>query len=337
MKKNKCIGQVSIVLFLLTLVVASCTTATNEETSSVLETDYFEGEIKLIEYINYAGLALNTHFVISENKIKREQKFLHLPGLLNTTVGMIADLEQDSVVLFYKNYIDQKKCTISIAEYLDFVKDQKFKYVVPSVVDPTFTEFTTYETIKEVKDSTTMRGFSVDYSRHRFADEENVAIGMEQEIFDTKAIVIKRKLLTLIFPRIPESINFPLESSLELMIDEIENDSLIQSDLVKGLDTLIWQPLQEKDTLNEGKETDVAANLEADLEALSNSKLLNFGLDVVKKGLNIASNRNTKVVKVTPKKVVPTTIDLPKGDFEPVIGLTAFFAIVLAASGDFDD
>lgn len=328
MRKPKCIGQLILTVFFLCTAIISCTPS--GETTMNKEQGYFEGEISLVESVNFAAIALHTHFFISENKIKREQKFPYIPALLNTTVGMIADLEQDSVCLYYNALSSGKKCTVSIKEYLDFVENYDGS-LKPSPIDQTFTEFTNYRTVKEVKDSTTMRGFSVDYSKHLLGEGDSLDLEVVQEVFDTKGLIIKRELLELAFPKIPDFINFPLASNFGIKVDQIENDSIIQNDLVKGVDALVRQLLPVEDTLVKQERTD--------FEALSDNKLLNVGLDVVKKGLNVASGRHVKVLKITPKRLAPesATMELPQGDYETVIGVSVFFAALFAISGDFDD
>lgn len=317
-------------IFTLLFTLTSCDFISKKEKKSDdikatnLEKAYFEGEIELSESRGYKGslFKIHTNFLISENRIKREQKLGGLNALFNTKAGIIVDLEKDSVTLFYSDPISKYKHTSTIEAYKNYSDTTQVYSTTPSPVDLTFNYLPEYNVTKQVKDSMIIQGFTSDYTLYN-------ASFLQQEIFDTKDIRIKRELLEVVFYNLQEGINFPLKSEVKTIISSIKNDSIINSDEAAMIDKISNDVLNEIDSTKTTEPTD--------LEKLSKNKLLNKGLDLFKKGVDLAIHFTNEITEISSRKIISSEISLPSGDFDDIDDIEDFFDKLPSGSSDFDD
>lgn len=305
--------------FLIIFSSASCDFLSKDKNQKEEKTspkDYFEGEIKLSESSGYQGslFKVYTTYLISENKIKREQKAKGLNTVFNMKNGIIIDLVKDSVTLYYSDVFQKNKHTLTSKTYYDYLKTKAHSPQGFSPIDDTFTFLNTYEANKIVKDSSSIQGFKVDYTLYL----DNI---FQQEVFDTKDIRVKRELLEMIFYRLPKEINFPLISEFKSIISTIKNDSLIH------------KSVQMKDKIS----NDISHKFDTtSTDKLIKNKWLDLGIKALKKGVDIALHATLKLESSSIKKIQVTEFSIPLGDFKEIDDIDMFFG-KLPSGGDFDD
>lgn len=277
---------------------------------------YFEGEIKLSESRGYQGslFKVYTTYLISENKIKREQKAKGLNAVFNMKNGIIVDLAKDSVTLYYSDVFQKNKHLLSVKEYDHYLKTKNHYSQGFSPIDGTFTFLSTYEAHKTVKDSSFIQGFMTDYTLYI----DNI---FQQEIFDTKDIKVKRELLEMVFYQLPKEINFPLRSEFKSIISSVKNDSLIHK-------TVQLKDKISKDILHK---TDIT-----NTDMLTKNKWLDLGIKALKKGVDIALHATLKIESLSEHEIKLSEFSIPSGDFKEIDDIDTFFS-KLPSGGDFDD
>lgn len=288
---------------------------------------YFEGEIKLSEARGLYGALTKVHttYYISENLIKREQRWGGVYSVLDNYAGIIINMEKDSVTMYYADKFSKvkNKHTLSIKKYKTYLKTKIIPNGIPSPVDHTFELLPEYKLIHHVKDSAVVHGYTSDFSRYH--DDSDF---LKQDIFDSKEIKVKREFLEMIFINIPKEINFPLTSESKLTFSEISNDSIIKGEQTKALDQFARKLLRKKDS---------TINKESDLEKLANNKWLNFGLKIFKKGVDLNIHVTNKVSEFSVRELLDIDISLPSGDFTNVLEFDDFLEDLPTGGGDFDD
>ncbi|WP_299442896.1 hypothetical protein [uncultured Aquimarina sp.] len=289
---------------------------------------YFEGEIKLSESRGLYGSLTKVHttYFISENIIKREQRWGGVYSVLDNYAGIIIDLKKDSVVMYYADKLSntKNKHTLSIEAYKTHLKTKIMPKGIPSPVDRTFELLPNYKLINQVKDSTVIKGFKSDFTRYH-GDTDF----LKQDVFDSKEIKVKRELLEMIFLNLPEEINFPLKSEVKTTFSEISNDSIIKGKQTKAIDQLARNILRKKDS---------TVKKETDLEKLSKNKWLNMGLQILKKGVDLNIHITTNLSEFTPKVFADIDMSIPSGDFIEILDFDEFLnTLPTGGGGDFDD
>ena len=299
-----------------------------EKSGTTIENNepYFEGEIKLTESQGIYGSLFKTHtsYFLSENRLKREQKLGGLNSIMNSSAGIIIDLEKDSVILYYSDRINGKfKHSTTLKNYksiLDSVPQQ-----LPSPVDRTFTLLPSYKLIRQKKDSLEIKGFSCDYTF--FKDSLEI---LKQEVFDTKEIKVKRELLEMVFVGLPKDINFPLKSEINTTITEFSNDSIVSGKQTKEFDKFIRNFMRDENSTEPEKKTD--------LDKISENKWVEKGLNILKKGVDLSIRIVMEVSDLNVGKLSEEDISLPSGDFMEIPDFGDFILSIPQESNyDFDD
>lgn len=301
---------------------AFCTIPSSDAVMPSKKTPHFEGEIKFIEFRSFEGKPVPSFikYHITENMAKREQRLSGAYAPLNETRGIIIDLKKDSVTLYYTSLWMKKKHTLSIKTY----EEEMWRFVnqVPSPIDFSFTDLHECTLQKEVNDSTTIKDFSANYSLYM----DSTAL-VERAIFDTDDITINRKFLSLFFYKIPDNINFPLKTTYKTNIYDIPNDTLINSKVVSNLDKLTSWALSKVDSTKERRPLDP--------KKLAKSKLFNWGLNAMKKGIDLALYHSTTLSSLSPHAIGLGEFTGFLGDFESVDDFDDFVSGF--SGGDFDD
>ena len=310
--------KLALLLFLF-FSFASCnflSKDTDQKEKKASEEHYFEGEIKLSESTGYQGslFKVYTTYLISENKIKREQKAKGLNAVFNMKNGIIIDLVKDSVTLYYSDVFQKNKHSLSVKEYDNYLKTKNHYPQGFSPIDGTFTFLSTYKAHKTVKDSSSIQGFMTDYML--YIDDI-----FQQEVFDTKDIKVKRELLEMVFYQLPKEINFPLRSEFKSIISNVKNDSLIHK-TVQLKDKISKDFLHKTDTTNTDK--------------LTKNKWLDLGIKALKKGVDIALHATLKIESLSEHEIKLSEFSIPSGDFKEIDDIDTFFS-KLPSGGDFDD
>ncbi|WP_298546378.1 hypothetical protein [uncultured Aquimarina sp.] len=286
---------------------------------------YFEGEIKLSESRGLYGSLTKVHttYFISENKIKREQRWGGVYAVLDNYAGIIIDLKKDSVVMYYADKLSntKNKHTLSIKDYKFQLENKEMPSGIPSPVDRTFKLLSEYKLIEQIKDSTIIKEFSCDFTRYH--DDTGF---LKQDVFDSKEIKVKRELLDMVFLNLPDDINFPLKSDVKTTFSEISNDSIIKGKQTKAIDQLARNILRKKDS---------TVKKETDLEKLSKNKWLNMGLQILKKGVDLNIHITTDVSDFSVRALSSVDISIPSGDFSEISDFDEFLN-TLPTGGDID-
>lgn len=321
-------NTLKLALFCLLILTLNACQYFNKKEKQIDTEGYFEGEINISESRGLYGSLFKVHttYSISENQLKREQKLGGLYSMLDNYAGLIIDLNKDSVTLYYNDKIMDKhiKHTMSIEQYKSKIKTDPFPKVIPSPVDQTFNLFTEYTKINHVTDSAKINGFISDYTLYN--DNTNI---FKQEVFDSKHIKIKRSLLEMTFMNLPDNINFPLQSNLKTRLSDISNDSIISGKQTRAIDHFIRSVFAGKDTLSNKQSTD--------LEKLANSKLVQLGLDILKKGVDLNLHITSELSDIDFIPLSLTDFSLPSGDFSEIEDFDEFLNELPNSSGDFDD
>lgn len=304
--------------------ISSCDYISKNKETRNLTDSYFEGEITLSESRGLYGnlFKVHTSYIISENGLKREQRLGGLNKVANTYAGLIIDLEKDSVHLYYSDPFVKNTHSLTVKEYKDRLVERQIPETTPSPLDHTFSYLPVYNVSKMVEDSLVIEGFSSDYSLY-------VEKVVKQEVFDSKEIKIKRELLEMTYINLPEATNFPLRSEFKTTISDIKNDSLINSDETRFLDKLARSMLQKSDSSTVVDKTD--------LDKLSDNKLINWGLNILKKGVDLNIHISTEVSRIINRTIEHTDLSLPSGDFQNITDFDDFLDSIPTGGGDFDD
>ena len=316
-----------IVLISLTTIMCSCDFFSKKEEAEV-DIDpkkYFEGEINLTETRGIYGILFesNTSFTISKNRMKREQRLGGINKVFDSYAGVIVDLEKDSVTIYYVDLVKKMFNQSTIKEFKKYLASKSTPNRQLSPLDNTFTYLLPYKAINTVNDSMKVKGFMCDYAR--YVDEDAI---VQQEVFDSKEIKVKRELLELVFPNLPKETNFPLRSDFKTMISSVSNDSLVNNKTVEMVDKLVRALLHQVDSTK--------GNNPTDLDKLADNKWLNMGLDVLKKGIDLKFHISNKTSGFSVGNIGLPLFSLPSAAFEEVDDIDEFFSS-LPAEGDFDD
>lgn len=313
-------------LFKLTIIIllVSCKTEEKEELP------YFEGEIKLSESRGLYGSLFKVHttYTIAENYFKREQRLGGVNSVFSTYAGIIIDLKKDSVILYSADKLSGKKNkhTTTIKAFKTASNYKNFPNSLPSPVDNTFKLLPNYNLKKQVEDSTLIKNFKSDYTQ--YIDNANI---LKQDLFNTKKIRIKRAVLEMVFPNIPNEINFVLKSDLKTTISNINNDSIISGEQTKALDLFV------RDVFNKDK---TKTNEEAtNLNKLAKNKWVKMGLNLIKKGVDLNFHITTNVSELTTREILLNDIYFPSLDigFDEIEDIEDFMSeLPSEGGGDFD-
>lgn len=210
---------------------------TKKEEQTTAPIPYFEGEIVLTETRDLSDrlFEVETIFILSENSIKREQRLDGVGDVFDDYAGVFVDLEKDSIIFYYVHEASKKynKHSVSIKEYNSNTDYNYFPNTVPSPIDNTFKLISEYSLAEQVKDSTTIIGYTSDYTRY----EENTGFLM-LEVFDSKKIKVKRELLEIVFLDLPAEINFLLMAEVQRSKTEREEKKSKKNWVDLGLDLL---------------------------------------------------------------------------------------------------
>jgi hypothetical protein len=307
-------------LFFLFLFLFSCNESGTTE-QKIDPNTYFEGEIKLSESRGLYGsfFEVQSTYLISENSLKRQQKLGGINSPLDCIAGIIIDLKKDQVILYSADKISGKrKHTMSIKAYKNFLKEESFPNSVPSPVDNTFKLISNRQTILHIKDSAVVKGFKSDYTLYKDPSEI-----LQQEVFDSKKIKIKRDLLEMVFMNLPKEINFLLSSDIKTGISV---DSLISGQQTKALDEFA-RNFAKRDSSPAEK---------TDLETLAKNPLVKLGVKALKKGLDLNISISSKVSEFTLRSLKSSELSLPSGDFEEISDMDEFMES-LPKEGGYDD
>lgn len=290
---------------------------------------YFEGEIELESTQGLYGELFKqyTTYYISENVIKREQKMGGVNEVFDNYAGIIVDLKKDSVMLYYVSKMEniKNKHTLSIKDYKRYIDSNNIPAFVPSAFDITFHTFDGYKFVKQKKDTLKINNFMCDYSLYK--DSKSIT---KQEIFDTKEIKVKRELLEIVFINLPVEINFPLKSEMKTTISDISNDTILNGEKTKSLETLTRKLFGGK------KSSDTTTY---SLGKISKNKWVNMGLKVFKKGVDMNIHISTTPVKVIQRVLTQIELSLLSDGFTEVGSMDEFINSIPKPSGggDFDD
>lgn len=324
MKNNNTLRVLAIVI--LTALCVNCNEKKNKTTDFK---SYFEGEITLSESRGLYGdlFKIYTTFTISENYIKREQKLGGIASISDNYAGIIIDLENDSVTLYYADELAgiKNKHTTNSKNFRTNERYKNFPGILPSPIDNTFNLLSEYNLVKQIKDSITVKGFKSDYTLYK--DKYEI---LKHELFDTKDIKIKRELLEMIFPNIPSEINFPLKAELKTTISDISNDSIICGQFSWALDSLARSVFQQQDSIKNDRKTD--------LEKLAKNKWVNLGLDILKKGIDLNVHITIEIYDLSVNETNFSASAFPSADFEEISDIDDFIGSLPDEEDiDFDD
>lgn len=302
----------------------------NKNDKKISETDnrpYFEGEIELEVTQGLYGKLFkqNTSYYISENIFKREQKLGGVNKVFDNYAGIIIDLKKDSVVLYYVSNIQniKNKHTLSISAYKNYLDANNIPTSGPSPFDLTFQMTDGFKLIKQKKDSLKINNFLCDYSLYK--DSNGIT---KQEIFDTREIKVKRALLEMVFINIPSEINFPLQSEIKTTVSDITNDTILNGQQTKRLESLAHKIFTGKDSPDSTKPS---------LEKISKNKWINLGLKVFKKGVDMNLHISTTPTKVIKRVLTQIEQSLGLEGFVEIESLDEFINSLPKGGGDFDD
>lgn len=313
----------SLLLLMLSVLLFSCDFL-NKKTDDIREIPDgpFEGEIILSESRGLYGSLFKVHtsYLISENAIKREERLGGLNDVFDNYAGITIDLEKDSVTLYYADIVEKFKHTLTVEEYKAHVAKKPLPRSTPSPTANSFTFFTAYNPVRTVKDSVVIEGFSTDYNLYK----EGI---LQQEVYDSKKLHIKRELLEMAFPNLPEKINFVLKSEFKTVLSGIKNDSIVNSDQARLIDELTRGIMFHIDSV-EREETN--------LERLSKNKWVNMGIDLLKKGVDLNLHVSSEISKFTGRSIKPVEFSLPSGEFKEIDDFDEFLNSI-PSGGGYDD
>ncbi len=311
-------------LFVLSLsFLFSCDGSGSKEVRKIDADSYFEGAINLSESRGLYGtfFEVQTTYLISENRLKREQKLGGLNSPFEVYAGILIDLKKDQVVLYNADKVSgNRKYTMTVREYKDFLKENTFPNSVPSPVDNTFRLISNRRMICQVKDSAVVQGFPSDYTL--FKDPSEI---LKQEVYDSKALKIKRELLDMVFMDLPKEINFLLSSDLRTGISE---DSVISGQQTKALDGLTRKLFAGNDSASAEKKTD--------LDKLTKNPWVKMGVKVLQKGVDLNIHITSTIKEFSARSLSDSELSLPSGDFEELSDLDEFLKS-LPSEGGYDD
>lgn len=296
---------------LLMLILSGCGNDSKKEKNGKTAKDFFEGEIIQNESVGlYGKLAgRQTTWLLSENRLKREQTYSGLANVLPAKAGIIVDLSIDSVTLYYSDVSGSFKYSGSCRDYQTFMKEKGIDRKGLDIMDFTFTELRSYQIAKRVKDSLKIKTFLCDYYLYKESP-------LKQELFDAKELNIKRSLLEMAILNLPAEITFPMQSEIKTMVAEVKNDSILNGS--------VTQALKEK-VKNLLGNTSKGNGQTPSQQKQSQNRYAEKGINLIKKGIDAVIH-----LSITAKEVIHRTITtkewrLPDADYKVLEDPDSFF------------
>lgn len=299
-------------LVITLLFLVSCQSKKENKISESDDRPYFEGEIELEVTQGLYGELFKqyTTYNISENVIKREQKLSGVNKIFDNYAGIIIDLKKDSVLLYYVSKLEniKNKYALSIKDYKKYLDSNNIAASAPSPFDLTFIGFDNFNFVKQKKDSLKIQNFMCDYALYKY--DKGIT---KHEIFDTKEIKVKRALLEMLFINLPEEINFPLKSDFKTTISDISNDTILNGENAKSLETLTRKLI--------GKQSPTDSS---SVEKISKNKWVNLGIKIFKKAVDMNVHISTNLVKINKRVLSQNDLSIASNEFLLVDNLELF-------------
>lgn len=297
-------------LLILPFIIAGCNTLEKNEKSIGEDKVFFEGSITFKEETGLYGklFTISTSYQVEENCLKREERLTGINKIWNNYAGLIINLDKDKVILYYSDITNKIKHSLSVKEYLNIRDSLAGEIKSPWVVDRTFQHFDPYIRKRYVKDSLVIEGFTTDYSK--FTEGY-----IKQEVFDTRQIKIKRLLMEMAIPGIPESIHFPLRSDLKTIVGEINNDSITSS-------AKDFYPIQDTENVKMRED--------------KNSFIINTAINLIKKGIDLNLHSNLELDEIFEGEIPTSVFSLSDSEFKEISDLDDFLKNFPDA-GELDD
>ncbi|AWH74047.1 hypothetical protein DCS32_07710 [Dokdonia sp. Dokd-P16] len=185
-------------------VLNSCGFSSETETPIIELSDAnepFVGKIVLENIENNTKTEVTFH--VDENSIRREQTHQGGEGLLGDKAGIIVNYDKDEVIL-YNTYGGAKWTAYTIEEYKNALANDTFPYAsIVTSYDYTYSFLDDYTTIADKENALAIESLQLDYKLYGDLD-------IRQENFDTDEIKVRREMIALVFPNMPENVHFPL-------------------------------------------------------------------------------------------------------------------------------
>ena len=298
------------------LSLATPTDSTLIDTLAV-DSNAFTGQIKLKRSNGVYGFLFEEHISLefSENKVKREERLgnkLNKVQYFKEYVGVIIDFKLDEVTLYFSSLGDHYKHVMSIDDYKEKVLNNNLSPSTPNFFDNTFTPFTTYAIQENVPDSSSMKGFKLDYS---YTGQHLI----DQNIMDAKELNVPRRSMELIYGNLPTEINFPMRSETKTIVSDFKEDAVLESPEMQFVNRLIHQTGIKRKLLMRILR----------IKKIRKDKWVKRTLKVLKYGIDFKFNVRTQVDEISPSPLADDDIKLPENIyFEPIENLYEFLDIV---------
>ena len=233
------IQKLRFLLLLVALCVLNSCGFSSETKTPIIElsdeNEPFVGKIVLENIEDNTKTEVTFH--IDTNSIRREQTHQGGKGLLGDKAGIIVNYDKNQVIL-YNTYGGAKWTAYTIEEYKNALALDTFPYA--SIVTPydyTYSFLDDYTAIVEKDNALAIESLQLDYKLY-----SNLSI--RQENFDTYEIKVRREMIALVFPNMPDNVHFPLLFKISNNIDNanINNETNLSE---KGWKNKISQLLNE--------------------------------------------------------------------------------------------
>lgn len=199
------IQKLRFLLLLVALcVLNSCGFSSETKTPIIELSDANEPFVGKIVLENIEGnTKTEVTFHIDVKSIRREQTHQGGDGFLGDKAGIIVNYDKDQVIL-YNTYGGAKWTTYTIKGYKNALARDTFPYApIVASYDYTYSFLNDYTAIVAKENALEIESLQLDYKLY-----SNLSI--RQENFDTDEIKVRREMIALVFPNMPENVHFPL-------------------------------------------------------------------------------------------------------------------------------
>ncbi|WP_298322586.1 hypothetical protein [uncultured Dokdonia sp.] len=199
------IQKLRFLLLLVALCVLNSCGFSSETKTPIIElsdtNEPFVGKI-ILENIE-GNTKTEVTFHIDVKSIRREQTHQGGNGFLGDKAGIIVNYDKDQVIL-YNTYGGAKWTTYTIEGYKNALARDTFPYApIVASYDYTYSFLNDYTAIVAKENALEIESLQLDYKLY-----SNLSI--RQENFDTDEIKVRREMIALVFPNMPENVHFPL-------------------------------------------------------------------------------------------------------------------------------
>ena len=240
------------------MILTSCGSDDSQEVKfKENEHGLFEGEIVLKKKSGLYETQIT--FFISDSIVHRQELYedviFFIPDVFS---GVLIDLKKERITL-YKNEgktwmeklaideYDGIKSSMSFEEYNSYVEEYKFDSIdKASCYDYMFSYLDEYNGLLQRKDVLPKLKLQLDF--HLFNEGNTV-----QDVFASPKINIDKEILPLLFPNIPEDLDFPLISNVYTIngsTKEFDANSLSEDDIQAMINDGLEESLESKTRLS---------------------------------------------------------------------------------------